>query len=387
VLKSLGLENISVKELYGNVIKTSNIEQMKILEISRAYYPSVGGLEKFISDRLKIYEALGIEYQLLSTDYREKKLDYSKNNDKVIFLHRVTPYDITFGLKKYINGDYDIVSVNQVGRYFSDYAISQSYKAGKKIILTPHLHYHTKRFSTLKNLHSIFVLPKILLKVNKIICFTEYEKEYWITNYNFPENKIAIIPHYINLQESKTDYDKHQFGKYFLYLGRNAKNKRVDLLLNAFNSMTNSVYNLVLTIEISELDAKLRKIADENDRIYLVGYVNENSKETLLKNCEALILPSDYEAFGVVLLEASKFKKPILASNLPIIKEVLNTESPIYFENTVTALKERLEHFVSLSDNQKAKLGNENFHNLEKFQLNKIKKMYYELCYNVSDEN
>lgn len=360
---------------------------MKILEISRSYYPSVGGLEKFISDRLKIYKALGIEYQLLSTDYTENKLDYSKKKENVIFLHRVTPYDITLGLKKYIYGDYDIISVNQVGRYFSDYAIFQSYKVGKKIILTPHLHYHTKRYSTLKNLHSIFILPKVLLKANKIICFTEYEKKYWITNYSLPSNKIAVIPHYISLQYSKTDYDKNQFGKYFLYLGRNAKNKRVDLLVNTFNSISKTGYNLVLTIEISELDAKLRRIVNEDDRIYLVGYVDEDYKEILLKNCEALILPSDYEAFGVVLLEASKFKKPILASNLPIIKEVLNTESPIYFENTVTALKERLEHFVSLSDKQKAKLGNENFRSLDRFQFNRIKKLYRDLFEGSLNEN
>jgi len=352
---------------------------MKILEITRSFYPSVGGLEKFISDRLKVYETLGIEYQLLSTDYTEKKLDYSKTNENVIFLTRVTPYDITFGLKKYITGDYDIISINQVGRYFSDSAIIQAYKSGKKIIFTPHLHYHTKRFSTLKNLHSIFILPKILLKPNKIICFTEYEKKYWMTNYNLPANKIVVVPHYIDLQESEKEYENNQLGKYFLYLGRNAKNKRADLLIEAFNKLKNSEFNLVLTIDISELDRKLRKIVDENDRIYLLGYVDENYKETLLKNCEALIFPSDYEAFGVVLLEASKFKKPIICSDFPVIKEILANSQNLFFKNNIDSIRLSVETFIKRSKFENEKIGESNYRNLEKYSFKRVSKLYSKL--------
>lgn len=58
---------------------------MKLLEICRSYYPSIGGVEKFVSDRLKIFKSLGIDYQLLTTDYAEKKLDHSKNKRKCDF--------------------------------------------------------------------------------------------------------------------------------------------------------------------------------------------------------------------------------------------------------------------------------------------------------------
>ena len=44
---------------------------MKLLEIARSYYPSVGGLEKFISDRLKIYKSLGFDYRIYTEDKSE----------------------------------------------------------------------------------------------------------------------------------------------------------------------------------------------------------------------------------------------------------------------------------------------------------------------------
>ena len=56
---------------------------MKILEICRSFYPAVGGLEKFVSQRLKIYEKLNLKYSLLTTDYNSGKLLSNYRNDNV----------------------------------------------------------------------------------------------------------------------------------------------------------------------------------------------------------------------------------------------------------------------------------------------------------------
>ena len=46
---------------------------MKILELTRSFYPSIGGMEKFVDDRLKIYKSLGYEYKVITTTHSEKK--------------------------------------------------------------------------------------------------------------------------------------------------------------------------------------------------------------------------------------------------------------------------------------------------------------------------
>ena len=97
---------------------------MKILELTRAFYPSVGGLEKYVADRLKIYEALNIDFKLISTDFTSGKMDSAMARKGTIFLKQYTSYNWSPGIKEHLQSDYDVISVNLLGRYYSDYAIS-----------------------------------------------------------------------------------------------------------------------------------------------------------------------------------------------------------------------------------------------------------------------
>ncbi|MCH7826360.1 MAG: hypothetical protein IIC75_00065 [Bacteroidetes bacterium] len=121
---------------------------MKILELTRSFYPSVGGLEKFVADRFKIYQQLEIDYKILSTDFTTEKRDNNYSGEQATFLKQYTPYNITPNIKHFLDDEYDILSVNQFGRYFSDYAINYVSKNRKvKIILTPHFYFHTVQYS------------------------------------------------------------------------------------------------------------------------------------------------------------------------------------------------------------------------------------------------
>jgi len=149
---------------------------MKLLEITRSYYPSIGGLEKFVYDRLHIYKSLGIDYKILSTNFSNKKKDLNHKNENCTIIKQYTPYNITPNISDYFSNDYDLISVNQIGRYFSDRAIYYFSGKGKKIILTPHFTFHTNRFGILKKFYNACIMKKLLLKCNAIVCFTEHEK-------------------------------------------------------------------------------------------------------------------------------------------------------------------------------------------------------------------
>ena len=70
-------------------------------------------------------------------------------------------------------------------------------------------------------------------------------------------------------------------------------------------------------------------------RIKLLGYISEEDKNKYLATCEALVFPTDYEAFGIVTLEASLFSKPIICSNLAVLSEILDKDGVIFFENNI----------------------------------------------------
>jgi len=347
---------------------------MKILELTRSFYPSIGGMEKFVADRLKIYENLNIDYQVITTTHSEKKITSQKLND-VIYLHSYTPYEIVPALSKVMKHGYDLLSLNQLSYYYSVQAVNSAYKNKKKIILTPHFHFHTDKFKVVKKFHNIFFVPQILTKVNKIICFTEHEANYWIKKYPAIENKIVIIPHYFEPPEITGDNSKNDFGKFFLFLGRGEKNKRFDLLIQAFSKL-NTDYHLVLTLDEDEIIGELKNLIKKNERIHILGRVSEKRKQNLLATCSALILPTDFEAFGIVNFEASYYRKPLLITELPVFNHILDKKGVIYFENNLNSIINALKKFIRLNEKERKEMGDVNFRILENYSFDKIVSMY-----------
>ena len=351
---------------------------MKILELTRQFFPSIGGMEKFVEDRLKIYEHQGFSYKIVTTTHAERNLNNNKRLDDVEYLPTYTPYEIVPGLRKRLNIDYDVLSVNKVGYYYADYAIRKACKDGKKIILTPHMYFHTNRYKFVKDIHFKLVLPTIINKVNSIICFTEFEAKFWDSNFPMLKNKIEIIPHYFKKPEIIVSESGNEFGSYFLFLGRGEINKRIDLLIPAFNEIKSN-YKLVLTIDQDELSTSNKEIVLNNNQIHVLGRVSENRKQNLLSNCSALVLPSDYEAFGIVNFEASFYKKVLLLSDLEVFKCFLDNSGVLYFQNNHKSIKEVLTNFISIEKNKKKQMGKINFENLSRYDFKTISEKYSKL--------
>jgi glycosyltransferase involved in cell wall biosynthesis len=101
----------------------------------------------------------------------------------------------------------------------------------------------------------------------------------------------------------------------------------------------------------------LQKIVSHNKKIHLLGRVSEEDKQNLLASTSALILPTNYEAFGIVNLEASYYSKPLLLTELPVFKSILNDDGVIYFNNNLKDVTRAIKSFIELDENKKVKMG------------------------------
>lgn len=84
-----------------------------------------------------------------------------------------------------------------------------------------------------------------------------------------------------------------------------------------------------------------------SDRVHILGKVSRDELETLYRNAYATVVPSLYEQGSFPLMEALQFECPILASDIPPLREQLRSlgNSALYFDprsNTslVQALRE-----------------------------------------------
>jgi glycosyltransferase involved in cell wall biosynthesis len=86
----------------------------------------------------------------------------------------------------------------------------------------------------------------------------------------------------------------------------------------------------------------LKQIA--NEKTLFLGTITDDEKKDLMKNCKFCIFPSEYESFGLVILEAVTFNKGILVSNIPAFNELINDKYFI-FDNNITSLNKKIIEF------------------------------------------
>ncbi len=58
------------------------------------------------------------------------------------------------------------------------------------------------------------------------------------------------------------------------------------------------------------------------DKFFFLGYLPDNQLTAVWQGCSCLIFPSLYEGFGIPVLEAMQFGKPVLCSNVTSLPEV-----------------------------------------------------------------
>lgn len=107
-------------------------------------------------------------------------------------------------------------------------------------------------------------------------------------------------------------------GKHFLYLGRIELNQKgLDLLLEAYALIEKkSSSPLVIAGSGTAIDEKLLKDKITSlgleKRVILTGRVEGKEKEQLLRDSIVVIIPSRFDTFGLIALEAMAYGKPIV---------------------------------------------------------------------------
>ena len=126
--------------------------------------------------------------------------------------------------------------------------------------------------------------------------------------------------------------------------------KDYPTLLSAFSNVLKSFPNTELYVVgegyLQKELIKLSKTLGIHDKVHWVGkteYIEE-----FLSTINLFILPSLYEGFGLVLLEAMVAKKPIIASDNSSIPEVLGkTYEGLFSTRDVNALAEQIKTVIS----------------------------------------
>jgi len=86
-------------------------------------------------------------------------------------------------------------------------------------------------------------------------------------------------------------------------------------------------------------------------RLSILGNISDSEKHWLLENCSAFAYPSLYEGFGLPLIEAMTFNKPILTSNFGAMSEVVGPQGVLVNSRDTSEIEQGLERILSATTN------------------------------------
>jgi len=137
------------------------------------------------------------------------------------------------------------------------------------------------------------------------------------------KDKVEIVTYgldeakYPPASEDKLIYWREQLGnKFFLFLGALRYYKGLQFLLDAAASVDYPI--VVVGSGGVEQDLKAQADALQLDHVIFLGSLPDDDKVALLTLCYAFVFPSHLpsEAFGISLLEASMFAKPLISCEI-----------------------------------------------------------------------
>lgn len=161
-------------------------------------------------------------------------------------------------------------------------------------------------------------------------------------------------------------------NKFWLFLSRIDPKKGVDVLIDSYNELclvNQTLPDLVIAGPKNSLFAqKMISKAKTNSKIHFPGMLTGEAKWAAFYNCEAYLLPSYQENFGIAIVEAMSCKKPVLISrNINIWKEIETGNGGwILDEVSISSLKEQLKKINQITSNQLHMIGEQAYQIYEK---------------------
>jgi glycosyltransferase involved in cell wall biosynthesis len=160
----------------------------------------------------------------------------------------------------------------------------------------------------------------------------ETEREAGLVREFAPADRIRVIPPGIDLARwcapGREDPPPGLPPEYFLFFGRVASNKGVPSLVEAIARLPAAARRPLVLMgpdwgERAAIEERARALGVEREVVFL-GHVEPlESARAVVRGARALVLPSEWEAFGLVLLIAMAVGTPIVATAVGGVPEVL----------------------------------------------------------------
>jgi glycosyltransferase involved in cell wall biosynthesis len=267
----------------------------------------------------------------------------------------------------------------------------------KKTIVTVHdIAFKIPGFEKIYDWKNRFLLEwstrRAVKKAYKIIVPSEATKKDLIEIFGCKADKINVIAHggpditgennpllkKWKIEESAKNLQRlglNDADLCILYVGRIEFKKNLVKLVEGFSRFLKEYpgWKLVLAgkngLGAEEVKAKVSEL-NLGEAVVFTGYISEEEKRFLLNKCRVFAFPSKYEGFGLPILEAFAYRRPVLTSKVSSMPEVAGKAAFLVDPDNVAEISVGLKRLVA-DGILISKLINEGDQQLQKFDWEK----------------
>lgn len=276
------------------------------------------------------------------------------------------PVALTLHDYKLICAQYNLISHSEIcerckNNHFSSILSQRCISKSILINFTNFLDMKFQQYSQIyKNNVDLFIAPSQFLR-NKFIEF------------GYSAEKITHLTNFIDT-EKYTPY--YGFDNYCVYFGRLTKEKGLYALIDAALKIKNINFYIIGT---GPEEGNLKSIVDKKgaSHIQFLGYLAKNELLSILAKSMFTILPSEwYEVFGLSILESFCLGKPVIASKIGGVSEIIDdgVTGLLFTPRSVDSLADKINYLI----NNKNKITEMGKNARTKVEKNYNSNIYYE---------
>ncbi|KIO78670.1 hypothetical protein TH53_02460 [Pedobacter lusitanus] len=325
---------------------------MKVLHVINSL--GTGGAEKLLVETLPQYaeqdSEISVDLLLLNgTKTPFKNLLLEKFSGKIFSLGTGSVYNPlhVFGLFKYLN-NYDIIHVHLFpALYFVSIAKFLT-RSKTKLIFTEHS-------TNNRRVDSVFfrIFDRIIYKNYSLITAITPEVKHMLEDKLKLKNRIVVIYNGVNPDKiisaagiPKSEFFKQEDSKILIQVSRFSVQKDQKTLIRALDLLPPDVKLLLVGEGVFQKECeKLVEELNLTNRVRFLG-VRMDVPE-LLKTSDIVIQSSVWEGFGLAAVEGMAAGRPVIASNVPGLKEVVEGAGLLFQKGDEKALA---AHVINLLD-------------------------------------
>ncbi|MEM4704447.1 MAG: glycosyltransferase family 4 protein [Candidatus Bathyarchaeia archaeon] len=170
----------------------------------------------------------------------------------------------------------------------------------------------------------------------KVICCSNYMVDHVRWAFGLPSDKMVMIPNGVNY-ESYDKYEREDLREFrsrfalpeekiVLFVGRLVYEKGVHVLVNAAQQIVKKVNAKFIIVGNGYMRDQLSSLVKGmglEHKILFTGFVDDDTLRKLQKVADVSVVPSLFEPFGIVALEAMAAKSPVVVSDTGGLSEIV----------------------------------------------------------------